>query len=493
MGELKRPAALKASAYVAMLLSPGGASAFHFLPTPPPTATAAAAAAAAAAAGGLAPPACRRDAPPVLASAAGRCENRCCWRNNDRPPRRLRRPCSMQAGDGGVRSGGNGCGRPRAAGGGGGVGALRCSSQEVLSSTVDQQAYTVVTTWRYEGSAVDVPWRSLGDMLFEMGACWCSVYVGEEEEEEEEEGLERQGHRKQGPGETEAVQWGRGAMLTFALEEGGGGDVGAVLEAACALAGGPDDCFAGSLDWEEGPAECFDQWEATRSSEGFDTVTMRRLQISAVQRREEQVPSSRGLRSVKLLEGQGWGDGEHPSTWMCLDFLESAVEGGEEVVDYGTGSGVLAAAAAVLGAKHVTAIDIDVEILAHARQNFLLNGISEKVLVLHGREVSIGDLSAEIVVANMIAGPMRRQMATLVLAVKEGGLLCLSGLRPSDAPLIRSEFGKYMDWDVGLEASRESPTWGEYVRLVGRPKPGLALGGGLRAELEKALSEAAVA
>ncbi|CAN0434500.1 unnamed protein product, partial [Ectocarpus sp. 13 AM-2016] len=46
--------------------------------------------------------------------------------------------------------------------------------------------------------------------------------------------------------------------------------------------------------------------------------------------------------------------------------------GGEEVVDYGTGSGVLAVAAAVLGAKHVTAVDIDVEILAHARQNFLV-------------------------------------------------------------------------------------------------------------------------
>ncbi|CAN0496938.1 unnamed protein product, partial [Ectocarpus sp. 12 AP-2014] len=358
-----------------MLLSPGGASAFHFLPPPPPTATAAAAAAAAG--GGLAPPACRRDVSLVLASAAGRCENRCGWRNNNRAPRRFRRPCSMRAGDGGVCSGGNGCGRPRApvavrikrTGDGGGVGALRCSSEEVLSSTVNQQPYTVVTAWRYEGSAVDVPWRSLGDMLFEMGACWCSVYVGEEEEEE---GLERQGHRDQGPGETEAVQWGRGAMLTFALEERRGGDIGAVLEAACALAGGSDDCFAGSLDWEEGPAECFHQWEATRSSEGFDTVTMRRLQISAVQRREEQVPSPRGLRSVKLLEGQGWGDGEHPSTWMCLDFLESAVKGGEEVVDYGTGSGVLAAAAAVLGAKHVTAVDIDVEILAHARQNFLV-------------------------------------------------------------------------------------------------------------------------
>ncbi|CAN0127372.1 unnamed protein product, partial [Ectocarpus fasciculatus] len=373
MDEFKRPAAFKASAYVAMLLSPGGARAFHVLP---PTV---AAAAAAVSAGGLSPPACRRDAPPMLPSTTGRCEHHRGRRNSNRAPRRFRRPCSMRAGVGSGGGIGNGCGRPRATaavrsgtGDGGGVGSLRCSSEEALSSAVDLQPYTVVTAWLYEGSTVDVPWRSLGDMLFEMGACWCSVYVGEEEKEE---GSDGQSHRDQGPGETEAVQWGRGAMLTFALEGGGGGGrVGAVLEAACDLAGGPDDCFAGSLDWEEGPADCFHQWEATRSSEGFDTITLRRLQISPVQRREELVTSPRGLRSVKLLEGQGWGDGEHPSTWMCLDFLETAVEGGEEVVDYGTGSGVLAAAAAVLGAEHVTAIDIDVEILVHARQNFLVGG-----------------------------------------------------------------------------------------------------------------------
>lgn len=120
----------------------------------------------------------------------------------------------------------------------------KCPRGVCVSFLLLSKPYTVVTAWRYEGSAVDVPWRSLGGMLFEMGACWCSVYVGEEEEEE---GLERQGHREQAPGETEAVQWGRGAMLTFALEEGGGGDVGAVLEAACALAGGPDDCFGKNI------------------------------------------------------------------------------------------------------------------------------------------------------------------------------------------------------------------------------------------------------
>ena len=80
-----------------------------------------------------------------------------------------------------------------------------------------------------------------------------------------------------------------------------------------------------SLDWEEGPLECADHWEATRSSEGFDTIDMRRLQISPVQR-DDKVPTP-GVRQVNLLEGRGWGDGEHPSTWMCLEFLETAISG----------------------------------------------------------------------------------------------------------------------------------------------------------------------
>lgn len=52
---------------------------------------------------------------------------------------------------------------------------------------------------------------------------------------------------------------------------------------------------------------------------------MRRLQVSPVQR-DDDVPSP-GVRQVKLLEGRGWGDGEHPSTWMCLEFLETAITG----------------------------------------------------------------------------------------------------------------------------------------------------------------------
>ncbi|CAN0110523.1 unnamed protein product [Pylaiella littoralis] len=477
---------ITASCFVLMLFIPSGVGAFQFVPSRAATA-------------GSAPPAYRPTAQ-LAVTASGRHQHQhgCCSQQHRHDHQQsFRHRSYTRATRRGSRGGGGG-------GGGGavrrrcvtstGAGVVQCS-EEAAALPPPYHQQQVVTAWQYEGSAVDVPWRALGDMLFEMGACSCSMFVGKEVEEGGG-GEAQTKHGSRAVGAAAPEEEGREAMLTFILPAGESlwVDVGGVLKAACELAGVRDGCFE-SLDWEEGPVECGDQWEATRSYGGFDTIVMRRLQISPVQR-DETVPlptsGCRSLRQVKLLEGQGWGDGEHPSTWLCLDFIETAIKGGEEVVDLGTGSGVLAAAAAVLGAKRVVAIDIDVEILIHARQNFLLNGVGDKVSALHSREVSIGDLSAEVVVANLIAGPMRRQMAALVLAVKEGGSLCLSGLRPSDVPLIRNEFGKYMDWDDDLEATRKRAPWGEFVRLVGVSKPGLNAGGALRVELERDLSDVAV-
>lgn len=79
-----------------------------------------------------------------------------------------------------------------------------------------------------------------------------------------------------------------------------------------------------NLDWDEGPVECCNSWEAAAASEGFNTLCLRRLQVMPVQR-DEETPA--GFHQMKLLEGQGWGDGEHPSTWLCLDFLEMMIRG----------------------------------------------------------------------------------------------------------------------------------------------------------------------
>lgn len=112
----------------------------------------------------------------------------------------------------------------------------------------------MVTAWRYEGSAVPVPWRALGEVLFEMGACSCSVSV----EKEPQEGEQQEGKSGEQPMREAAAaaavegEEAREAKLTFIVAEGGGGrSVGSALEAACELAGGPDGCFGETRDWRQ--------------------------------------------------------------------------------------------------------------------------------------------------------------------------------------------------------------------------------------------------
>ncbi|CAN0454372.1 unnamed protein product, partial [Phaeothamnion confervicola] len=167
-----------------------------------------------------------------------------------------------------------------------------------------------------------------------------------------------------------------------------------------------------------------------------------------------------------------------PSSARLQDFLSDVVRGGERVVDYGAGSGVLSIAAIKLGAATATAVDIDLQILDNCHVNCQINGVTDRVEVVHGRELLPGRLRGDVVVANILVGPLLRLLPVLVLALPERGWLALSGFRRADAPVLREAFGRYVDWDDSLEATATHPTWGEWVRLVGRPKVAVAGGGG---------------
>lgn len=105
----------------------------------------------------------------------------------------------------------------------------------------------MVNAWRYEGATVDVPWEALGGVLFEMGASSCSVSVGGAREDEEDR--EGNGGIDDARGAAAAAGAGSGeegqeeAMLSFVVAGGLWADVGAALELACDLAGGPEGCF----------------------------------------------------------------------------------------------------------------------------------------------------------------------------------------------------------------------------------------------------------
>lgn len=101
----------------------------------------------------------------------------------------------------------------------------------------------------------------------------------------------------------------------------------------------------------------------------------------------------------------GWGNGAHPTTRLCLEFISEYVQQGDKVLDYGTGSGVLSILAAKRGASRCVAVDIDEETLRAAEQNAVLNGVGDILDVVHTKYVYVGEDRfpiCDITVANIL-------------------------------------------------------------------------------------------
>ena len=134
----------------------------------------------------------------------------------------------------------------------------------------------------------------------------------------------------------------------------------------------------------------------------------------------------------------GWGDGAHPSTALCLEWLsERGFKEDEAFLDYGCGSGVLAIAARKLGCREAVGVDVEYEALESAAENAERNGV-DGVEWIHGRSVIPGMDEYDAVVANILVGQLSRpsMVATLALGTKVGGALCLSGIRPDQCEVL---------------------------------------------------------
>jgi len=127
---------------------------------------------------------------------------------------------------------------------------------------------------------------------------------------------------------------------------------------------------------------------------------------------------------VSLDPGIAFGTGSHPTTRLCLQWLDRHVKGGEVVLDYGCGSGILAIAAMKLGAARAAGVDIDPAAVAAARENASRNGVA-----CHFSDSrSPLAIEADIVVANILANPLRLLAPLLARHVRQGGRIALSGL-----------------------------------------------------------------
>lgn len=148
--------------------------------------------------------------------------------------------------------------------------------------------------------------------------------------------------------------------------------------------------------------------------------------------------SYRGMIQVLIDSGMAFGTGMHPTTQLSLKYLANMDLKGKKVADAGTGSGILAVAAAKLGAESVYAFDIDELAVEAASRNAKLNGVSEKVIVLHSGMEILAELDVDVLIANLTEKDIIENKSFIINSpVKQAGL---SGFLLKDAPLLADIF-----------------------------------------------------
>ncbi len=148
--------------------------------------------------------------------------------------------------------------------------------------------------------------------------------------------------------------------------------------------------------------------------------------------------------NVMLDPGLAFGTGTHPTTALCLQWLDGQDLADKTVVDFGCGSGILAIAALKLGAKRVVGIDIDPQAILASKENAKRNGVENKI-ELYLPQDQPQDLVGDVLVANILAGPLEELAPLMQGLVKKGGPLALSGLLPSQAEKLREVYGQWFD------------------------------------------------
>lgn len=161
---------------------------------------------------------------------------------------------------------------------------------------------------------------------------------------------------------------------------------------------------------------------------------------------------------VHLDPGLAFGTGTHPTTALCLEWLDQQELAGRHVLDFGCGSGILAIAAVLLGASHVVAMDIDPQALTATRSNAQRNRVEDRLSTT--ADIEALDDEFDVIVANVLAGPLELHARTICSRLVPGGALALSGiLENQTADVARA----YAAW-IGFEPPMVRGTW---ARLSG--------------------------
>lgn len=221
--------------------------------------------------------------------------------------------------------------------------------------------------------------------------------------------------------------WMEAAALSALLDDDA--EPSRIIASAASAIGIPAPPFSVALVADE-------DWVRKSQAQFAPLAVGQRLWVGASWHRPEP-----GRVAVCIDPGLAFGTGSHPSTRLVLRFLEREMIGGERVLDYGCGSGILAIAAAKLGAMHVDAVDVDPEALAAARQNALVNGVR-----VH---IALADVLAaahyDIVVSNILVQPL---IVLAPLLAPRAARLALSGILETQADEVIRAYAPWLPMRV---------------------------------------------
>ena len=266
--------------------------------------------------------------------------------------------------------------------------------------------------------------EALADALLEAGALSASI-------EDADAGTAAETPQFGEPGSVTTPGWDRSRVIAL-LEAGA--DASALVAACAPLAGLVD---IPSFTQEEVAEQ---NWVQLTQSQ-FDPIRVSdRLWI---------VPSwhiAPDPEAIVLVldPGMAFGTGSHPTTRLCLEWLERTVSTDISILDYGCGSGILAIAAAKLGAKEVLGVDIDLQAVSAAKSNAELNNVSARF------EDSTREIKGQfdIVVANILSNPLKALAPAICAHVRPGGRLALSGILTEQSDDLIEAYSPYIPLSI---------------------------------------------
>jgi ribosomal protein L11 methyltransferase len=155
-----------------------------------------------------------------------------------------------------------------------------------------------------------------------------------------------------------------------------------------------------------------------------------------------------GTVCLTLDPGLAFGTGTHPTTALCLGWLASHDLTGKTVIDYGCGSGILAVAAVLLGAKRAHAVDIDPQAITATQSNALKNKVTDKITCYLPEQFA--PFQADIVLANILAKPLIEMAEPISSLLAPGGQLVLSGILHEQAESVMNAYRQYLTFSTPI-------------------------------------------